>query len=133
MAELFDRYTGEYLRDTIVNILHKYNINVDQVYTCTTDNGRNMLKCISLINEYVDEQDNIDDEPNSEFDNSLDYFTLNTKCIGECIQILSFITRMANLVQFEIIPKMSIPFGNEIGKISVKIVNFYSLRRYKMK
>lgn len=40
---------GIYLKDTILNVLKKFKININQIYTITSDNGANMLKAINLI------------------------------------------------------------------------------------
>lgn len=96
VAELFERHTGQYLKDTIIAILQKYNISTEQIYTCTTDNGRNMLKCISLINEDENDAENFDDN-NTEFDQTLEHFSLDTKCIGKLIEPSTIIYHMPQI------------------------------------
>lgn len=67
----FNRQTrmGEYLRDVIIRIPPNYNVTIDHVYSCTTDNDRNMLKCNSLIYELLDDTtEDSNDAPLYEFD-----------------------------------------------------------------
>lgn len=46
-------FLGIYLKDTILNVLKKFKIDINQVYTITSDNGANMLKAIHLFkNEF---------------------------------------------------------------------------------
>ncbi|XP_022170580.1 uncharacterized protein LOC111033930, partial [Myzus persicae] len=56
LIELTESHTaffllGIYLKDTILNILKKFKIDINQVYTITSDNGANMLKAIDLFND----------------------------------------------------------------------------------
>lgn len=51
VKELFDRHTGAYLKTVITDILKSFGTSTNQIYTCTTDSGTNMIKAISLLNE----------------------------------------------------------------------------------
>lgn len=43
MVELKQRHTAEHLEQEVLNILTSYKIDVSQIYSCTTDNGSNIL------------------------------------------------------------------------------------------
>jgi len=45
-----------YLKDTILNVLKKFKIDINQVYTITSDNGANMLKAIDLFENECETQ-----------------------------------------------------------------------------
>ena len=47
---LLNRHTGQYLKNTIVNMLNKFGVSIDQLYTITTDNGLD-LTCAARIIE----------------------------------------------------------------------------------
>lgn len=53
---------GLYLKEVILNVLKKYNIEPDQIYTITSDNGANMLKAVSLIEKDISELQQSDNE-----------------------------------------------------------------------
>ncbi|KAF2904456.1 hypothetical protein ILUMI_01717 [Ignelater luminosus] len=42
-------FLGEYLKEVIFNTLESYKINVNNIYTITTDNGSNMLKAVKKL------------------------------------------------------------------------------------
>lgn len=44
------------MKDTILNILKKFKIDINQVYTITSDNGANMLKAIDLFENECETQ-----------------------------------------------------------------------------
>lgn len=49
MLEMKERQTGENLKKHIENVLKSYDLNLLNVYSATTDNGQNMLKCSSNL------------------------------------------------------------------------------------
>ncbi|KAL5241000.1 hypothetical protein ACI65C_008410 [Semiaphis heraclei] len=53
LVELTESHTGIYLKETILNILKKFKIEQNQLYTITSDNGANMLKAINLVEEEI--------------------------------------------------------------------------------
>jgi len=60
---MYTYYTlGLYLKEVILNVLKKYNIEPDQIYTITSDNGANMLKAVSLIEKDISELQQPDNE-----------------------------------------------------------------------
>lgn len=61
-------YLGVYLKETILKVLMKFNIDPSQIYTVTSDNGANMLNAINLL-----EKDSlpISDDLNGEINNDI--------------------------------------------------------------
>lgn len=55
MIELERAHTATYLCDVIVRCLGEYNIDLHQIFTITTDNGRNMVKMIREIQKQLQE------------------------------------------------------------------------------
>jgi hypothetical protein len=66
MVELDSRHTSEYLKEQVYGVLSKYRVQPSQIFSCTVDNGANMLKTIRLIDEEVLEQSNADHEDDNE-------------------------------------------------------------------
>lgn len=44
-------HIAENLKSTVLSILSDYDISIEKVYTCTSDNGRNIIKMSSLLQE----------------------------------------------------------------------------------
>lgn len=55
------------MKETILNVLKKYKIESDQIYTITSDNGAYMLSAINLIKKNILESHPL--ESDSESDN----------------------------------------------------------------
>ncbi|XP_064472544.1 uncharacterized protein LOC135387057 [Ornithodoros turicata] len=51
MKELYERHTAQYITLQVQDVLARYELGVNQVYSLTTDNGSNMLKAASLLND----------------------------------------------------------------------------------
>lgn len=52
------------MKDTILNVLKKFKIDLNQVYTITSDNGANMLKAIDLFENEISKNNDLEvDEP----------------------------------------------------------------------
>lgn len=88
-----ERQTGENLKAIILNILEEYAIKLTQIYSITSDNGRNMRKAVELISDMAislhttDEYDEDDDEMNySDDDSELENSTLINE-VAELIKI----------------------------------------------
>lgn len=84
--EMFVCHTAANLKDTILLVLSRFNINVKQIYSCTTDNGRNMVKFVELLNDddlpgCGDQYEENCDEIDSELP-FMDDFVIDSKCIG---------------------------------------------------
>lgn len=61
MIRMLQSHTGSFIATLIKEKLAEYNITLNQVYTLTTDNGSNMLKACSLLENIaaVDENDEL--------------------------------------------------------------------------
>lgn len=68
MVELKKKHTAQNLQAEIENILKNFQINIKQIYSITTDNGRNLVKCVELLsqNESEDSQDDESTYSNAE-------------------------------------------------------------------
>nr|XP_034194788.1 uncharacterized protein LOC117611008 [Osmia lignaria] len=53
VKELFLRQTAENLKREVLTVLFDFYISSEQVYSITTNNGRNMIKSITLLGEEV--------------------------------------------------------------------------------
>lgn len=62
MLELTERHTSENLKQIILHTLTSYRLKIDQIYSITCDNGRNMVKAARLINETLDDLSEIEAE-----------------------------------------------------------------------
>lgn len=51
MIEIKDRQTAEFLKDKVLEILARYNIRLEQIFSITVDNGANMLACIRRLKD----------------------------------------------------------------------------------
>lgn len=56
MEELHEAHTGFYLSEVIRKCLKEYDVDVSQIISVTTDNGRNMIKMIEQLNESDDSE-----------------------------------------------------------------------------
>ena len=46
MKELKENHTGVYLKTVLNKVIEQYGIKSHQIYSLTSDNGANMLKCV---------------------------------------------------------------------------------------
>nr|XP_012151014.1 PREDICTED: uncharacterized protein LOC105663859 [Megachile rotundata] len=53
VKELFLRQIAENLKSEVFTVLSDFRINSEQVYSITTDNGRNMVRSVALLGEDV--------------------------------------------------------------------------------
>lgn len=75
VRELKESHTAEYLKTVIIEVLTSFEINIQQIYTVTSDNGANMIKCTSILqselnltNQHIQEvfgDTDVDDESES--------------------------------------------------------------------
>lgn len=49
VRELTTAHTGSNLKDEVLDILNEYRITIDRIYTCTTDNGSNVIKMTKML------------------------------------------------------------------------------------
>lgn len=57
VKELHEKHTGDNLKILILDIFRSFNIQTEQIYAATTDNGTNMIKAICLLNQIEDTDD----------------------------------------------------------------------------
>lgn len=62
IKDLNDRSTGVNLKKLILEILYGYVVQVEQLYTLTTDNGKDLVKAVSLIDEGANSEENEEDK-----------------------------------------------------------------------
>ena len=51
IKELKKNHTRFYLKTVLYEVIEQYGIKSDQIYSITTDNGANMLKCVRLFSK----------------------------------------------------------------------------------
>ena len=73
MKEMKEKHTSYYISSIILDVLKTYDLNVDMIYSITTDNGANMLKAVSVLSSYQNqikgkETDEITDNLNENID-----------------------------------------------------------------
>lgn len=80
--ELFQSQKAEYLKNEVIKVLEEFGLDLRQVYSITSDNGRNMLKAAKLLNDELlkenvdyelDSETNIDTENNLDYDSNCEY------------------------------------------------------------
>ena len=54
VIELMDKHTAINISEKIEKILEAFEIKKEQIYTITSDNGRNMVKTVEVLNEAQD-------------------------------------------------------------------------------
>lgn len=60
--ELHESHTGMYLKNVILKVIREYEITIYQIYTFTSENGANIVKCIDLWRDDVNVTNNLMDE-----------------------------------------------------------------------
>lgn len=60
--ELYESHTGAYLKKVILEVLEEYGISIFQIYSFTSDNGANIIKCVDLLREDVNLTNNLINE-----------------------------------------------------------------------
>ena len=87
----FDRsHSGENIKCLILEVLSKFNLSVEQVFSITTDNARNMLKAIELVSEDNIISPNDEHEDEDDDNNSIDIElqdVLSIKCAAHTLQL----------------------------------------------
>lgn len=53
MVETKSSHTGEYICSLLIQVLSDYGISLPQVYSITTDNGKNIVKSVDMFCEYA--------------------------------------------------------------------------------
>lgn len=63
MTEMTVSHTSQNLKEEILKSLENYNIKLEQVYSITSDNGRNMIKAVHLLNDNEENENSLDPWP----------------------------------------------------------------------
>lgn len=51
VKELFKSHTADNLRLDITEVLRRFNLDITSMYSCTTDNAANVIKCTELLDQ----------------------------------------------------------------------------------
>lgn len=62
MVNLEDRHSGKFVASKVISTLDRYLIGLNQILVNTTDNAKNMIKTVEVLNEKVEEFDDPDHE-----------------------------------------------------------------------
>ena len=54
IREVDDHLTENYIKNVIIDVIQSYNLEVNQIYSVTSDNGGNMLKAAELLRSEFD-------------------------------------------------------------------------------
>ena len=65
VKEITVRHTAENLKNMIIEILDKFDITIQQTYSSTTDNAKNIVKSISLLQDEIYNENNSKDKTDS--------------------------------------------------------------------
>ncbi|XP_034475521.1 uncharacterized protein LOC117782610 [Drosophila innubila] len=106
MIELTDAHTGMYIKEKILDILHDYEITLDQVFSITSDNGKNMIKAVQILNESTEESLFCDDRETENVMEKLDSIDLNNihlvRCAIHTLQLCVFDVNKAKVISDKI-------------------------------
>ena len=96
MHEVENRQTGLYIKNVIIKVLESFDLKLHQIYSITSDSGRNMLKAAEfLMNEFQisDSDEELCDENATLFEDE-DYVLatlhpniIHIKCVAHTVQL----------------------------------------------
>lgn len=95
MVEMKCRLTAEHLKKMVEDTLRAFNCNINQVCSITTDNGANMVKCCSLLENEQDadhedtdnETDNVDESEGSLDNTPITSMLRCVRCASHTLQV----------------------------------------------
>ncbi|XP_055622688.1 uncharacterized protein LOC129766202 [Toxorhynchites rutilus septentrionalis] len=124
MLEVHECQTAKFLKNKILDILKKYHLNVEQVFSITTDNGSNMLAAAKqLQQEYASQIIEHEDEEDDQFIRNL------TAELGEQFNIIRCAIHTLQLALNDVIgnadPKMQAVTNMVKQTRKVKYKNFF--------
>ncbi|XP_037719419.1 uncharacterized protein LOC119553225 isoform X7 [Drosophila subpulchrella] len=94
MIELGGSHTGIYMKNKILEVLDDYGISLDQIYSVTSDNGRNMIKAVQVLNDATEESLFEEDTESENLLNELDTIELANihlvRCAAHTLQLCVF-------------------------------------------
>ena len=56
MKEIKESHTGSHLKSLMSDVMDTYHLSLDNIFSATTDNGANMIKCVSLMRDELESQ-----------------------------------------------------------------------------
>ena len=62
MREMLYKHSAVNIKQIVMDTLNEYDLHVDQIHSITSDNGNNMIKTTSLLNEDVDIEEEIESD-----------------------------------------------------------------------
>lgn len=95
VKELMSRHTSTYLQQIVLDILQNYNIGIEKLYCCTSDNGRNIIKTSKMLQEEQEliikqkeneDQENVEEEINSNEHDDIGILTV-VNCAVHTLQL----------------------------------------------
>lgn len=97
MVQLKRRHTSHFLKGEIINCLKEFNIDISQIYACTSDNGANVIKTSKLLADLQEEMQNqphedaiSDDEEYLNIHSSLTSVLGVVRCAAHTIQLAAY-------------------------------------------
>ncbi|GLV36174.1 hypothetical protein CBL_21482, partial [Carabus blaptoides fortunei] len=125
MTELKDKHTGIYIKNMVEKVLEKYSIDIQQIYSITTDNGANMISFVNLLGIEIEDEYSvieIENETRDHFEDGVFFdnnFTFNNligiRCAAHTLQLaIKDSIKNADLNEFisdarELVKKLRIP------------------------
>lgn len=76
--ELWDRHTGKYLAEVIIRRLDLLEIKLKQIFTITADNGKNVLKMVRDLTEYLNAEINAQQQKTPQKSNTQNQAQINS-------------------------------------------------------
>ncbi|KAI8116295.1 hypothetical protein CVS40_11607 [Lucilia cuprina] len=105
MIELFERHSALYLKQTVLDALQQYNIDISRVYSITTDNGANVIKTSKFLQEYC--ENGINDNENLD----VDIFPSFNTTISQSLSVVHCAAHTLQLASWDAIKKVNEPFS----------------------
>lgn len=97
MLEIKDRQTAKFLKSKILEVVNKYGVGIDQIFSITCDNGANMLAAVrelkqevellALESEINDDQDKEDHEFTAALNNEFQENLNLVRCAVHTLQL----------------------------------------------
>lgn len=93
------RHTAQLIKDEIISCLREYDIDLVQIYSITTDNGANVIKCSRLLQEMQEQEilgnsssQNIEQEDKKEdwIQNEIESVLSVVRCAAHTLQLAAY-------------------------------------------
>ncbi|EDW18000.2 uncharacterized protein Dmoj_GI12344, isoform A [Drosophila mojavensis] len=106
MIQLTYTHTGDYIKEKILEIIEEYGITVDQIFSVTSDNGRNMVKTVKILNDDMEEPFFEDDTEAENWMGKLDEVSLANihlvRCAAHTLQLCVYDVNKLNKISQQI-------------------------------